>query len=61
MHHWTCYALLRYKIPDFFRNLLANAREVVELYAQDLVDAGETIPVEQGTIELPEPAVVVNV
>ena len=40
---------------------LANAREAVELYVQDLVEAGETIPVEQGTIELPEPAVVVNV
>ena len=40
---------------------LANAREAVELYVQDIVEAGENVPVDQGTIELPEPAVVVNV
>ena len=40
---------------------LANAREAVELYVQDLVAAGDRIHVEQGTLELPEPAVAVNV
>jgi len=40
---------------------LANLREAIDLYVQDLVEAGERIPVDQGTIELPEPAVVVNV
>jgi predicted RNase H-like HicB family nuclease len=40
---------------------LANVREAVELYVQDLVAAGDRIPVEQGTLELPEPAVAVNV
>ncbi len=39
---------------------LANLREAIDLYVQDLLGAGETIPVERGTIELPEPAVVVN-
>ena len=29
MHHWTCYALLRYKIPDFFRNLLGVPNEIL--------------------------------
>lgn len=40
---------------------LANVREAVELYVQDLVATGDKIPVEQGTIELAEPAVAVNV
>ena len=40
---------------------LANLREAIDLYVQDLLEAGEQIPVAQGTIELPEPAVVVNV
>jgi antitoxin HicB len=42
---------------------LANAREAVELYVADLLDAGEPVPVDagQGTIELEEPAVAVNV
>jgi antitoxin HicB len=40
---------------------MANIREAIDLYVQDLLEAGERIPVDQGTIELPEPAVVVNV
>jgi len=40
---------------------LVNIREAIDLYVQDLLEAGERIPVDQGTIELPEPAVVVNV
>ena len=40
---------------------LANVREAIDLYVQDLLEAGEPVPVDAGTIELPEPAVVVNV
>lgn len=42
---------------------LANAREAVELYVADLIEAGESVPVDagQGTIELEVPAVAVNV
>ncbi len=41
---------------------LANLQEAVELYLEDLTEAGEPIPVdaEKGAIELPSPAVVVN-
>ena len=40
---------------------LANIREAIYLYVQDLVESGEAIPLDQGTIELAEPAVLVNV
>ncbi len=40
---------------------LVNIREAIDLYVQDLLEAGESIPVDKDTIELPEPAVVVNV
>jgi antitoxin HicB len=40
---------------------MANIREAIDLYIQDFLEAGERIPVDQGTIELPEPAVGVNV
>lgn len=42
---------------------IANAREAVELYVADLVEAGEPVPVDpgQGTIELETPGVLVNV
>jgi predicted RNase H-like HicB family nuclease len=42
---------------------LANVREAIELYVEDLREAGESIPVdpEQGALEWPTPAVVVNV
>jgi predicted RNase H-like HicB family nuclease len=40
---------------------LANIREAIDLYAQDLIQAGEQVPVNQGTTELSEPAVLVNV
>lgn len=41
---------------------LSNVREAVELYVEDLIEAGEKIPVnpEQGAIEWPTPSVVVN-
>ncbi len=44
-----------------YEQALSNLREAIDLYVQDLIEAGEQIPVAQGTIELPEPAVVVNV
>lgn len=42
---------------------IANCREAVDLYVQDLIEAGEPVPVdaEQGTVELSSPAVVVNI
>ena len=40
---------------------LANIREALDLYVQDLLESGEPIPLDQGTIELSEPAVAVNV
>jgi len=46
-----------------YEEALANAREAVELYVQDLIEVGEQIPVDaqQGTVELPVPAVAVSV
>lgn len=42
---------------------LTNVREAVELYVEDLIEAGERVPVssENGATELDTPAVVVNV
>ena len=42
---------------------LANIREALELYIEDLRESGESIPndPEQGAIEWPSPAVAVNV
>ncbi len=41
---------------------LANVREAVESYVEELLDAGEPIPVdpEKGAVEWPSPAVVVS-
>jgi predicted RNase H-like HicB family nuclease len=41
---------------------LANIREAVELYVEDLRETGEAIPVDpdKGAVEWPSPAVVVN-
>jgi predicted RNase H-like HicB family nuclease len=44
-----------------YKEALLNIREAIDLYVQDLLEAGEKIPVDQGTIEFPDPAVVVNV
>ena len=46
-----------------YEEAMANIREAVELYVQDLLQAGEKVPVDaaQGTVELPSPAVAVNV
>jgi predicted RNase H-like HicB family nuclease len=42
---------------------LANIKEAVELYVEDLLEAGQAIPVDpaQGVVEMPSPSVVVNV
>ena len=46
-----------------YSEALANVREAVELYVEDLREAGDPIPVdpEQGALELPTPSVAVNV
>ena len=46
-----------------YQETLANIREAVELYVEDLREAGEPIPVDPdlGALELPTPAVAVNV
>lgn len=46
-----------------YTEALANIREAVELYVQDLRDAGDPIPVDpaHGALEMPQPAVAVNV
>ena len=46
-----------------YQEALANVREAVELYVEDLREAGDPIPVdpELGALELPTPSVAVNV
>ncbi|HEY6265323.1 MAG TPA: type II toxin-antitoxin system HicB family antitoxin [Candidatus Acidoferrum sp.] len=44
-----------------YEEALANIREAIDLYVPDLLEAGQAIPLDQGTIELSEPAVLVNV
>jgi len=44
-----------------YEEALANIREAIDLYVQDLLETGQAIPVDQGTIELAESAVLVNV
>ena len=46
-----------------YQEALANIREAVELYVEDLREAGDPIPVDPdlGALELPNPAVAVNV
>src|SRR5260370_1483960 len=44
-----------------YEEALANIREAIDLYVQDLLEACQAIPVDQGTIELSEPAVLVHV
>ena len=45
-----------------YAEAVANIREAIELYVQDLREAGDAIPVapEQGAVEWPTPAVAVN-
>ena len=46
-----------------YQEALTNIREAVELYVEDLREAGDPIPVDPdlGALELPTPAVAVNV
>ncbi len=46
-----------------YEEALANIREAVELYVEDLRQAGEPIPTdpERGALEWPTPSVAVNV
>ena len=46
-----------------YQEALANIREAVELYVEDLREAGERVPVDsaEGALELPTPSVAVNV
>ena len=44
-----------------YEEALANIREAIDLYVQDLLEAGQAISTDQGTIELAEPAVLVHV
>ncbi len=41
---------------------LTNIQEAVELYVEDLIEAGEPIPVDpaKGAVEWPSPSVVIN-
>ena len=45
-----------------YAEALTNIREAIELYVEDLREAGEAIPIdpEHGAVEWPEPAVAVN-
>jgi len=45
-----------------YEEALANIREAIELYVDDLRESGEPVPVnaEQGAVEWPTPAVAVN-
>ena len=46
-----------------YQEALANIREAVELYVDDLREAGDPVPVDpdRGALELPTPSVAVNV
>lgn len=46
-----------------YQEALSNVREAVELYVEDLREAGEPIPIDPdlGALELPTPSVAVNV
>jgi predicted RNase H-like HicB family nuclease len=45
-----------------YHEALANIREAVELYVEDLRESGEPIPVdpERGAVERPTPSIAVN-
>jgi predicted RNase H-like HicB family nuclease len=45
-----------------YHEALANIREAVELYVEDLRESGEAIPIdpERGAVERPTPSVAVN-
>ena len=62
-YHASCPALKGcHSWGHTYEEALANIREAVELYVEDLIDAGEPIPVdpEKGVVERDAPAVAVN-
>ena len=62
--HATCPALKGcHTWGHTYSEALANIQEAVELYIEDLREAGEPIPVdaEKGALEWPTPSVAVNV
>jgi len=62
-YHATCPALKGcHTWGHSHSEALANIREAIELYVEDLREAGEAIPVdpEHGAVEWPEPAIAVN-
>ena len=62
-YHATCPALKGcHSWGHTSAEALANIREAIELYVEDLRESGEAIPVdpEHGAVEWPEPAVAVN-
>ena len=64
VYHASCPALKGcHTWGHTYGEALANIKEAVELYIEDLRDAGEPIPVdpEQGVIEYPNPSVAINV
>ena len=46
-----------------YQEALSNIREAIELYVADLIETGEPVPTDAGAgvVEVPAPAVVVNV
>jgi predicted RNase H-like HicB family nuclease len=62
-YHAYCPALKgRHTWGHTYDEALANVREAVELYIEDLREEGEPVPLdpEQGAVEWPTPAVAVN-
>ena len=63
-YHASCPALTGcHTWGKSYEEALANIREAVELYVEDLIEAGEQIPTDskKGVIVCSNPAVVVNV
>jgi len=63
-YHASCPALKGcHTWGNTYEEALTNVQQAVELYVEDLIEAGEAIPVdpEKGVIERSSPSVVVNV
>lgn len=63
-YHASCPALTGcHSWGNTYEEALANVKEAVELYVEDLIEAGEHIPVgsRKGVVVRSTPAVVVNV
>ena len=61
-YHASCPALKGcHSWGHTYEQALANIREAVELYVEDLVEAGEAVPKAKGVTKRASPAVVVNI